>query len=162
MEKIIIAAIAENNVIGAGGSMPWHIKEELAHFKSTTMGRPVIMGRKTFESFSRKKPLKGRLNIILSKKGNLDYDFENVKVASSLEKAYQLCFADYDKVFIIGGADIYKQAINDADTMILSFIPVEPEGDTYFPLIKEENWRVEKEENFEKFKVKYYTRINKE
>lgn len=152
MKKIIIAAIAKNGVIGcSNGKMAWHSKEDFQHFKSTTFGYPIIMGRKTFESLE--KPLKGRLNIIIT--NNKDYvtEYENVIIFNSLDDAFSFCEREnYEKVFIIGGGEIYKQSIDYADEMILSLMNFEAEGDIFFPKIKEDLWvhlQVDKRSEFE-------------
>ncbi len=141
MKKIIIAAVAQNGVIGrSNGEMPWHSKEDFQHFKSTTLGFPVIMGRKTFESLG--KPLKDRLNIILTRKQNLHYDFENIIVIDGLENSFAYCEKNkYEKIFVIGGGEIYKQAIKLADEMIISFMNFEAEGDIFFPEINSRIWK---------------------
>ena len=115
MKKIIISAVALNGVIGrSNGEMPWHSKDEFQHFKSTTWGFPIIMGRVTFETLG--KPLKGRLNIILTQRNNLNYDFDDVKIFNTLGSAYKFCKEqNYEKVFIIGGAQMYKEALISAD-----------------------------------------------
>ncbi len=159
MKKIIIAALAENNVIGKDGKMPWHIKEELKHFKNTTMSYPLIMGRKTFESFGG-KPLKGRLNIIVTRNKNYKPDFENVTVVHSLNSAYTTCeMMQHEKVFVIGGAQIYNSAIEVADEMVLTNVKMKVEGDTYFPEVDENIWKVSEIKSFDEFDVLYYTRI---
>ncbi len=90
MRIIIIVAVATNGVIGrANGEMPWHVKEDFQHFKKTTMGSPIIMGRKSFESLG--KPLKGRENIVVTRNANLNYDFDDVKIVLSLNEAIEYC-----------------------------------------------------------------------
>ncbi len=128
MEIIIIAAMARNRVIGKDGQMPWHIPEELRLFKKTTMGCPMIMGRKTFESFP--SPLPGRRHIVLSR--NKDYNPRGGEYASSMTEALQLC-GQMEKVFIIGGADIFRQGLSVASSMILTLLEREVEGDVIFP-----------------------------
>ncbi|HEY6626612.1 MAG TPA: dihydrofolate reductase, partial [Ignavibacteriaceae bacterium] len=110
MKIVIIAAIARNGVIGkSNGEMPWHVKEEFQHFKKTTLGSAVIMGRKTFETLG--KPLKGRENIIITRNKDFKVDFDETKLCHSLEEALKYCESKkYEKVFIIGGGEIYRQA----------------------------------------------------
>lgn len=158
LKKIIIVAIAKNRVIGNGAQIPWHSREEFKHFKATTMGSPILMGRKTFESIG--KPLPGRLNVIITRNTDLKYDFENVVIVNSLEDAFKKCENDYEKVFICGGGNIYKQSLDIADEIILSEMKLEPEGDVYFPEIPEDKWEVNKTADFEEFKVFWYTKKN--
>lgn len=157
MKKIIIAAVAKNNVIGKDGIMPWHSKEDLKHFKETTMGYPLIMGRKTFFSMGNGKPLKGRLNIILTRDSDFVKPHEDVEVFSSIEDAYNHCNRkDYEKVFITGGGEIYKQEINKVDELQISEMKVEVDGDTFFPKIDQAIWVVDQEKEFDEFILKIY------
>ena len=160
MKIILISAVAKNGVIGkSNGEMPWHVKEEFQHFKSTTLGFPIIMGRKTFETLG--KPLKGRLNIILSRKPGINYPFEDVKIFYSLTEAYSYCEKEnFEKVFVIGGGEIYSQAMESADEMILSRMKFEAEGDVFFPKFNSEKWEVEKKEDREKFEIFWYVKRN--
>jgi len=154
----MIAAVAKNGVIGRStGEMPWHSKEEFQHFKSTTLGSPVIMGRKTFESLG--GALKKRLNIVLTTHNGYDPGNEDVVVLRSLPQAYQYCREkDYEKIFVIGGGEIFREGIKDADGMILSIMDFEAEGDVYFPDIKEDEWIVRNSEKRNEFEIKYYER----
>jgi dihydrofolate reductase len=130
MEIIIIAAMADNRIIGRDNKLPWHIPEELRLFKKTTIGFPMIMGRKTFESFS--SPLPGRRHIVLSR--NKDYTPGKVESAESLEKAIAMCDS-VKKVFIIGGAEVFKQALAITTKILLTVLEREVEGDVSFPEI---------------------------
>ena len=143
MKIIIISAVAKNGVIGrSNGEMPWHVKEEFQHFKNTTLGFPIVMGRKTFETLG--KPLKGRLNIILTNRKGINYPFEDVKIFHSLNEAYSFCQKEnYEKLFVIGGGEIYRQAMDSADEMLISYMNFEAEGDVFFPNIDDEKWKVE-------------------
>jgi dihydrofolate reductase len=156
---IIISAIAQNGVIGTTkGEMPWHVKEEFAHFKSTTLGSPIIMGRKTYETLG--KPLKGRLNIIVTRSES--FQVENTVVQNSLLSAVDYCNKEkYEKIFIIGGSEIYTQAIPLADEMILSFMKFKAEGEILFPEYDENDWRKTDERNFEQFSVVTFVRKGK-
>ena len=129
MKIIIIVAVAQNGVIGrANGEMPWHVKEDFQHFKKTTMGFPIIMGRKSFESLG--KPLKGRENIVVTRNPNLKYDFDTVKIFFSLNSAIDHCKSlNKEKAFITGGGEIYRQSIHIADEMIISHMKFDAEGD---------------------------------
>ena len=159
MRIIIITAIAQNGVIGtAKGEMPWHVKEEFAHFKSTTLGSPIIMGRKTFETLG--KPLNGRLNIIVTHSESFQVD--NTVVQNSLLSAVDYCNKEkYEKIFIIGGREIYTQAIPLADEMILSFMKFKAEGEIHFPEFDENDWQKTDERNFEQFSVVTFVRKGK-
>jgi len=160
LKIIIIAAIAKNNVIGkSNGEMPWHVKEEFQHFKQTTLGFPVIMGRKTFETLG--KPLKGRKNIIVT--GNRDFiaEFDETKICHSLGESIDYCKSEkYEKAFIIGGGQIYKQSMLIADEMILSFMKFEAEGEITFPNFKPEIWQLVSTEDREQFEIRRYVKIN--
>ena len=160
MKIIIIAALSKNGVIGrTNGEMPWHLKEEFRHFKNTTMGFPIIMGRKTFESLG--KPLKGRLNIVVTRNQNLKLDFDEVKKFYSLKESLEYCLSlGKEKVFITGGGEIYNQAIGIADEMILSFLSFDAEGDVYFPKIDQNIWKEESREKRSEFEIVNYARKN--
>jgi len=129
--------MARNRIIGRDNKLPWHIPEELRLFKKTTMGFPMIMGRKTFDSFP--APLPGRRHIVLSR--NREYTPRGGEYAPSLTAALDLCHGA-DKVFIIGGAQIFTQAISLATSMILTFIDRNVDGDVSFPLFSENEFTV--------------------
>lgn len=158
MRIIIIAAISRNGVIGkANGEMPWHVKEEFQHFKKTTLGFAVIMGRKTFETLG--KPLKERENIIVTRNLNFKSEFENVKIVGSLNDSLTYCEAkNYEKAFIIGGGQIYTQAMQFADEMILSFMKFDADGEVRFPEIKNEIWNLVSTEDRTQFEIKKFIR----
>lgn len=157
MEKIIIAAISKNNVIGKDGKIPWHSKEELQHFKTTTMSFPVIMGRKTWEAIA--KPLKGRLNVVITHDQNFSTQFHEVIVFQSLQLAFSYFSTSiYTKVFIIGGGEIFSEAIDKVDSLILSEMNFEIEGDTFFPEIDGTKWILDTNELFTDFTVHHYIR----
>ena len=128
MEKIIIAAMAANRVIGRGNTIPWHIPEELKRFRETTWGHTLIMGRKTHESIGR--PLPGRRNIIITR--NKTYMSPGCEVVHSLEEAYHKC-RSAELVFNIGGAELYREGLVYADTVILTVLDDPFDGDVYFP-----------------------------
>lgn len=143
MPKVsLIAAIAsENRAIGFNGRLIFHIPEDLKRFKEITTGHPIIMGRKTFESIG--MPLPNRTNIIITH--DIDYMAEGCTIANSLEEALRLAQGD-DEIFIIGGGQIYKEAIGMADKLYLTIVEGSPEADTFFPdysdfkkVINEEN-----------------------
>ena len=124
----LIAAMANNRVIGKNNQMPWHLPADLGHFKAVTLGKPVIMGRKTYESIGR--PLPGRRNIVISR--NSDYKVEGCDTAISLEEAMELV-NEVEELMIIGGGHLYSQAIPLADRLYLTFIDLNVDGDTLFP-----------------------------
>lgn len=158
MKKIIISAVAKNGVIGkSNGEMPWHVKEEFKHFKNTTFGFPIVMGRKTFETLG--KPLKGRLNCIVTKNKNYRVPFEEVKIFNDLEESFEyLEKANEKKIFIIGGGKIYEQSIYIADEMIISYMNFDAEGDVYFPKIDKNIWKIESKDKRDEFEIFYYVR----
>ena len=128
----LVAAVAANGIIGAGNRMPWRLPEDLKHFKALTLGHPVIMGRKTYDSIvaSTGKPLPQRENIVISRTPGLE--IPGVSIASSIEGALALC-ADEPLVFVIGGGEIYKAAMPLADGIVMTEIGREYAGDTQFP-----------------------------
>jgi dihydrofolate reductase len=133
---IIIAAMAENRVIGRNNRLPWTVREDLLHFKEQTMGFPCLMGRKTWESLPR-RPLPGRVNLIIST--SIKTEPEGARVFPSLPQAINFCAA-YPKVFICGGASIYREALPYATKMELTVIRGQYEGDAFFPEIDPEVW----------------------
>jgi dihydrofolate reductase len=132
----LVAAVASNGVIGAWGKLPWHLPEDLQHFKALTYGRPVIMGRRTWESLG--KPLPGRDNIVVTRSAGLEA--RGASVASSLGAALALC-ADSPVVFVIGGGELYAAALADADVLLLTEIQRDYEGDARFPDFDHGAWR---------------------
>ena len=140
MRITLVAAVAENGVIGADGGMPWHYPEDLRRFKETTMGHPVVMGRRTYESIERRLdgPLPGRTNVVLSRRGSLDLPEGAVHardVEEALERAAEALEGGRETVYVIGGATVYEAFIDRADELLLTDIPETPEGDAYFPEI---------------------------
>jgi dihydrofolate reductase len=138
----IIAAIAENGVIGNGNHIPWRLPGDFAHFKRMTMGKPLIMGRKTFESIGR--PLPGRTNIVVTRQEG--YQPPGVIVISSLEAALdhaqEIAKADRaNEVMVWGGAEVFRQAALVADRMYVTQVFMEPPGDAYFPAIDFDLWK---------------------
>ena len=124
----LIAALALNRVIGIENRLPWRLPEDLAHFKALTLGHPILMGRKTFESLGR--PLPGRRNIVITR--NPDYWSPGCEVAGSIAGAIALC-ADAGEVFFIGGAEMYAQALPLVERLYLTEIQIEAQGDAWFP-----------------------------
>ncbi len=132
----IISAMARDRVIGHENRLPWHLPADLAHFKAVTMGKPMIMGRKTWESLPGLLP--GRPHIVVSR--NPDYRAEGARVTHSLEEAIQAA-GDVEEVMIVGGANLYAQALTLARRMYLTFIDAEVRGDAYFPAFDSGYWR---------------------
>lgn len=138
-EVIMIVAMANDNSIGKNGEIPWHLPEDLQNFKKLTMGHPVIMGRKTWESLPF-KPLKGRRNIIVSR--NANYEAQGAEVISSVEEAVAACVSDAAP-FIIGGEQIYKIAIPFATHLIITEVNTSiPDADAFFPTIDKDIWEL--------------------
>ena len=142
MKVSLIVAMAKNHVIGRDNQLPWHLPEDLRYFKRVTMGKPVIMGRKTFESIGR--PLPGRANIVITR--NTEWQAEGVHVVHSLDAAIdhcrKLCAADgIEEAMVIGGAEIYSQALHRADRLYLTWVHAHVEGDAWFPDFPREEWQ---------------------
>ncbi len=138
----LIVAMAENRVIGRGNQMPWHLPADLRHFKSVTLGKPVIMGRKTFESIGR--PLPGRRNVVISR--NLDWCAEGVESVSSLDAALALV-QGADEVMIIGGGQLYRETLPLAQRLYLTHIKLSvTDADTWFPDYSQYQWQLRAEE----------------
>ena len=158
MKIIIIVAVAKNGVIGrANGEMPWHEKEDFQHFKKTTMGFPIVMGRKSFESLG--QPLKGRENIVVTRNSELKYEFDEVKLFHSLDSAISYCKSlNKEKTFITGGGEIYKQSISIADEMIISHMKFVAEGEVKFPEFSRNEWIIISRDEREKFEIITYSR----
>lgn len=144
----IHVAVAENGVIGREGDMPWRLSTDLKRFKAQTMGKPVVMGRKTFESIGR--PLPGRLNVVVTR--NAAWRAEGVEVVGSLDDALTLarirgrCLPAGDEICIIGGGEIYGQAMGSADRLHVTHVLAAVDGDTRFPAIDPAVWRAVSEE----------------
>lgn len=135
MPVTIVAAVARNRVIGRDNDLPWRIPEDMRRFKELTMGGVLVMGRKTYESIGR--PLPGRRTVVVSR--NPDLEIEGVEMAPSLEMALEI--AGGDDVFVVGGGEIYRQAMDVADVLEITEVDAEPEGDTFFPEIDPNVWR---------------------
>ena len=131
----VIVAVAENGVIGKDNQLPWHIPEDLRYFKQTTMGKPVIMGRKTYESIG--KPLPGRVNVVVSR--NKDWSADGVLTAQSLDAALQQAAAD--EMFVIGGASLFEEALHRAQRLYLTEIHRPYDGDVRFPAWNRNDWK---------------------
>ncbi|CAB5697574.1 Dihydrofolate reductase type 3 [Aeromonas hydrophila] len=139
----MIAALAKDQVIGKNNLMPWHMPADLAHFKQITLGKPVLMGRKTFESIGR--PLPGRRNLVISR--NPDYQVDGVDMVSSVEEALsRLEREGVEELMVIGGGYLYEQLLPKADCLYLTRIDLDVEGDTCFPAFSKADWEKLKSE----------------
>ena len=139
----MIAGVAENGVIGSNQTIPWRIPSDFAYFKRMTLGKPIVMGRKQFETVG--KPLPGRTNIIVTRRQ--DYHPEGTLVFASIEgalaEARKIAAADgVDEIMVIGGGELYAQLMGQADRLYISHIDLHPEGDVRFPTIRPEDWAV--------------------
>lgn len=139
----LIAALGENRVIGVDNSMPWHLPGDFKYFKATTLGKPIIMGRKTWDSLGR--PLPGRLNLVVSRQ--TDLVLEGAEVFPSLEAAVERAEAwaleqGVDELMLIGGAQLYAQGLEQADRLYLTRVALSPEGDAWFPAFDASQWKL--------------------
>ena len=157
----IIVAIAQNGTIGDKNALLWHIKEDMRFFRTTTSGHPVIMGRKTFESLG-SKPLPKRTNIVITR---AEREFEGALTAHSLEEAIRMA-GDDEEIFVMGGAQIYREALPVVDRMYITHVGRDYEGDTVFPEIDYSKWKLvdvvrhERGEEYEyPFEFRTYDRV---
>lgn len=139
MTVTILAAVARNGVIGVDGGLPWHLPDELRLFKETTLGHVLVMGRRTFESVGRALP--GRTTVVVTTRPDWRADDEDVVRARSLPEALELAGTIDEEVFVVGGAQVFEQALPLADRLALSFVDAEPVGDTEFPDVDWSRWR---------------------
>lgn len=139
----IIAAMDDNRLIGSNNGLPWHLPADFKHFKEITMGKPVVMGRKTFESIG--KALPGRKNVVISRSG---FSADGVVVVNSIEAALSE-LEEVEEVMIIGGANIYEQTINNADRMYLTHVKAQCEGDAWFPEYNQSEWLITGQASFQ-------------
>ncbi|WP_375696423.1 dihydrofolate reductase [Bartonella sp. AP331QHHD] len=139
----LIAAVAENGVIGREGAMPWHLSTDLQRFKALTLGKPIVMGRKTWDSIGR--PLPRRTNIVITR--DCTFCAEGADVAHSLSQACSLATNvasqnDVEEIFIIGGGEIFQQGLHMADKIFLTEVLASIEGDSFFPVFDKEKWTI--------------------
>lgn len=149
MKLSMIVAAAQNRVIGRDNALPWYLPNDLKYFKQTTLGKPIIMGRKTYESIG--KPLPGRTNIVITRQ--TDYQPDGVKVVHSVAEARDLaesvCLIDgQEEAMIMGGAEIYTLALPDADRLYLTEVHADVDGDAYFPEYDKTEWQEISREDF--------------
>jgi dihydrofolate reductase len=143
MEIVLIVAVADNGVIGAGGAIPWRLKSDMQRLKAMTMGKPIVMGRKTFVSFPR-RPLPGRTNIVITR--DETFRAEGAVVVRSFATARLVAHADalrrsVAEIVVIGGAEIYAQSMDIADRLEITEVHAEPAGDTLFPAVDSGTWQ---------------------
>lgn len=143
VEIVLVAAIAENGVIGSAGGLPWRLKSDMQYFRRLTRGHPVVMGRKTYQSLSR-KPLPGRTNIVVSR--DVGFAAPGVVVAATYRRAIEAARADALRrgvaaVMVIGGADIFAQAMAEAARLEITWVHAQPQGDVLFPPIDPQMWQ---------------------
>ena len=149
MRIVLHAAVARNGVIGRDGGLPWRLSSDLMRFKAQTLGKPVIMGRKTFAGLGR--PLPGRLNIVVTRDPGFHADgielVGSVEDATALARIRARCMAGSpDEMCVIGGGEIYRQTIDGADRLHITHVEADPDGDTWFPPIDPDVWQVESAE----------------
>ena len=142
IETILVAALGENGVIGRDNQLPWRLKSDLQYFKRVTMGKPIVMGRKTYQSIG--KPLPGRTNIVVTR--DASFSAPGVITASTLERAMAIAREDAlargaDAIAVIGGTEIFRQTIANADRLVLTRVHMSPQGERTFPDIDPKVWR---------------------
>jgi len=151
MRLAMIAAQSQNRVIGNNNKLPWYLPEDLKYFKRVTLGKPIIMGRKTFESIGR--PLPGRTNIIITRNPDWTHDGAGVRVVHSLQQAIELAESlalvnGFEESLVIGGAEIYALALPQADRLYLTQVHAEVQGDAHFPPLDPSQWQEMAREDF--------------
>ncbi|MES3516999.1 MAG: dihydrofolate reductase [Natronomonas sp.] len=161
MRVSLIAAVAENGVIGADGEMPWSYPADLAHFKETTMGHPVVLGRRTYETIAAQigGPLPGRLNIVLSRRETVELP-DGAVHATGVEDALRIANEEtaVDTVYVAGGGTVYEAFLDRADELVITEVPESPDGDTRFPEIDDETWIVADREQTDRLTFLTYRR----
>lgn len=140
----LIVAVSTNNVIGADGDLPWRLSDDLKRFKAVTMGKPIVMGRKTYESIGR--PLPGRQNIVITRQD--DFTADGCDVVQSTAEAVDVA-EDADEIMVIGGSEIYAAFLPLAERIYLTRVHTEVEGDAFFPPLNKEEWRESASESYE-------------
>ncbi|WP_267128517.1 MULTISPECIES: dihydrofolate reductase [unclassified Nocardioides] len=153
---MLIAAVADNGVIGADGTIPWHLPEDFAHFRRTTLGHALIMGRATYDSIGR--PLPGRTTIVLTR--DRSWSAEGVLVAHGLDEALALAGERGLTAYVAGGAAVYALALPVADEQVLSEVHLRPEGDTRYPDFDRAQWRESAREAHDGFDVVHLVRVH--
>ncbi|MGN6251901.1 MAG: dihydrofolate reductase [Marmoricola sp.] len=139
MSITLVAAVADNGVIGADGGIPWHLSADFAHFKALTLGHVLVMGRATYESIGR--PLPGRTTVVLTRDPAWDPGAVGVMVATDLDAALDVASGVDEEVFVVGGASVYAEALAVADAQVLTEVHLSPDGDTTYPAFDRSQWR---------------------
>ena len=139
MGVTIVAAVARNGIIGVDGGLPWHLPDDMRRFKELTLGHVLVMGRRTYESIGR--PLPGRTTVVVTRSEGWDSGSNEVLVAGGVPEAIDVAAAIDDEVFVVGGAQVYADALSLADRLVLTHVDAEPEGDTRFPEVDRREWR---------------------
>ena len=152
---VMVAAVADNGVIGSGGDIPWSNSEDLKHFRAVTTGNTVVMGRKTFESIGH--PLPYRSNVVVTRQP--DWTHEGVFVAPTVEAAVALAQDFEGDVMVVGGGEIYRAAMPVADVQVLTEIHQDPEGDTYYPEFDRAEWTEVKRESHDGYDFVWWHRV---
>ena len=152
---VLVAAVAENGVIGHGGDIPWSIPEDLKHFRAVTQGNTVVMGRRTFESIGH--PLPFRTNVVVTRQP--EWDHEGVFVAPNVEGAIALSEQFPGDVMIIGGGEIYALALPLADEQIITEVHLTPDGDTHYPRFSPHEWVESKRESHDGYDFVWWQRV---
>jgi dihydrofolate reductase len=150
---ILIAAMADNNVIGKDGELPWHLPDDLEHFKEETTGNTVVMGRKTYDSIG--APLPQRDNIVVT---NQDITIDGATVAHSIDEALDTARDKQGVTYVIGGESIYEQTLDEADKLLITHVKQHVDGDTYFPTIDPLAWQATQREDTDDYTIMEYTR----
>ena len=151
---MLIAAVAENGVIGDAGTIPWHLPDDFAHFKATTLGHTLVMGRATYESIGR--PLPGRTTVVLSR--DPAWSADGVLVATSFDEALALAADLPGDVYVAGGAAIYALALPYADEQVLTEVRLSPAGDTFYPPFDRDEWVEVRREHHDEFDLVWWVR----
>ena len=139
----LIVAMDDNRLIGSANQLPWHLPGDLAFFKRTTMGKPIIMGRKTYKSIG--KPLPGRRNIVITR--NPQFSAEGCEIVNTIEEALTIC-SDHDELMLIGGASLYQQIMQQVSCMYITRIYHSFSGDTWFPEFDSALWKITEQQDF--------------
>lgn len=146
---VLVAAVADNGVIGTGDDIPWHLPEDLAHFRRTTEGNVVVMGRRTYDTIGR--PLPRRTNVVVTRQP--DWHADGVLVAGSWEEARAIAAEHPGDVMVIGGAEIYTLALPDADLQVLTEVHLAPEGEVRYPDFERTEWREQSRESHDGYDI---------
>jgi len=152
---VLIAAVARNGVIGAAGGIPWHLPADFAHFKATTLGHTLVMGRATYDSIGR--PLPGRTTVVLTR--DPTWSADGVLVAHSLPAALELAAGLPGDVYVAGGAEVYAAAMGLADAQVVSEVHASPEGDTTYPDFDRSEWHEVSRDPHDGFDVVWWERV---